>query len=53
MAEHDPKTEPQNSQPQPANVPVQAAEPKPDKNVQVPKFDLLTEGYDPAKLKKR
>jgi len=44
--------QPQNVQP-PAKVQVQPTAPKPDKNVAVPKYDLLTEGYDPAKLKKR
>jgi hypothetical protein len=47
-----PQKEQQNVQP-PANVHVQPTAPKPDKNVAVPKYDLLTEGYDPAKLKKR
>jgi len=28
-------------------------EPKPDKNIIMPKYDLLTEGYDMAKLKRR
>jgi hypothetical protein len=47
-----PQQQPQNIQP-PANVRVEQTAPKPDKNVVVPKYDLLTEGYDPAKLKKR
>jgi hypothetical protein len=32
---------------------VQPTAPKPDKNVAVPKYDLLAKGYDPEKLKKR
>jgi hypothetical protein len=47
-----PQKQPQNVQP-PAKVQVQPTAPKPDKNVAVPEYDLLTEGYDPAKLKKR
>jgi hypothetical protein len=55
------KPELQPQQPLPAQVtppqkPVVAAQPtppKPNKNVSVPKYDLLTEGYDPGKLKSR
>jgi hypothetical protein len=55
------KPELQPQQPLPAQVtppqkPVVAAQPtppKPNKNVSVPKYDLLTEGYDPEKLKSR
>ena len=47
-----PQKQPQNVQ-SPVKVQVQPTVPKPDKNVAVPKYDLLTEGYDPAKLKKR
>lgn len=32
-------------------VEMQPAAVKPDKNVVVPDYDILTEGYDPAKLK--
>ena len=53
MPNQKPPQQPHNPAPQSAKVPVQPAAPKPDKNVAVPKFDLLTEGYDPAKLKKR
>ena len=47
-----PLKKPQNVQ-STAKVQAQPTEPKPDKNVSVPKYDLLTEGNDPAKLKKR
>jgi len=54
------KPEPQPQQPPPhvtqppkPAVTVQPIAPKPNKNVVVPKYDLLTEGYDPAKLKGR
>jgi hypothetical protein len=42
---------PQSIAPRPIAVNVQP--PKPDKSASVPKYDRLTEGYDPAKLKKR
>jgi len=47
------KQQSQTVQPETAKVEVQPTAPKPDKNVVVPKYDLLTEGYDPAKLKQR
>ena len=53
------KPQPPSQQPPPDVRPkqdvvnIQPAAAKPDKNVTVPKYDLLTEGYDPAKLKKR
>jgi hypothetical protein len=54
MAEPKPEPQPQQvTQPAKPAVTVQQTAPKPDKNVSVPKYDLLTEGYDPAKLKKR
>ena len=49
---------PQQTPPPAQNVQVQAAPVtlppaafKPNKNVSVPKYDLITEGYDPDKLK--
>jgi hypothetical protein len=52
-----PESHPQTQKPtqnlKPQEVNVQLAALKPNKNVSVPKYDLLTEGYDPAKLKKR
>jgi len=42
---------PQQAQTQPPAA--QPTAPKPDKTVSVPEYDLLTEGYDPAKLKNR
>ena len=48
-----PQKQPENVQSQPEKIQVRPTAPKPDKNVAVPKYDLLTEGYDPAKLKKR
>jgi hypothetical protein len=57
MAGQDSKPQPQKplqtNQPKPAQTQVQSTAPKPDKNVVVPTYDLLTEGYDPAKLKIR
>jgi len=47
-----PQKPPQNVPPPPVAVNVTPTAPKPDKNVSVPKYDRLTEGYDPAKLKK-
>jgi hypothetical protein len=42
-------------QPQPTatNLQTPASALKPNKNVVVPKYDLITEGYDPDKLKGR
>lgn len=57
MSKPQPESQPEENsqavQPQPAPEQSQPAGPKPDKNVAVPEYDLLTEGYDPAKLKKR
>lgn len=47
-----PQKQPQNVQ-SPAKVQVQPTAPKPDKDIAVPKYDLLTKSYDPAKLTKR
>jgi hypothetical protein len=51
------KSNPQPQKP-PQDVEIKSAKgeptsPKPDKNVSVPEYDVLTEGYDPAKLRKR
>jgi hypothetical protein len=37
----------------PPRLEIKPPEIKPDKNVSAPELDLLTEGYDPAKLKRR
>jgi len=43
--------EPQNGQPEATNTPISTT--RPDTNVIVPQYDLLTEGLDPAKLRKK
>jgi hypothetical protein len=54
-----PELQPQQPLPQKVTQPpklavaVQPVVSKPNKNVSVPKYDLLTEGYDPEKLKSR
>ncbi len=44
------KTQSQNSNPQTSS---ELVTPKPDKNVEAPPSEYLTEGFDPAKLKKK
>jgi hypothetical protein len=53
MADQKPENEPQHPPQQQPPQTAQPSSPKPDKDVKVPEFDLLTEGYDPAKLEKK
>jgi hypothetical protein len=43
-------SEPKDGQVAPSSIP---QEPEPDTNVRAPKFQYLTEGFDPNRIKKR
>lgn len=50
---HQEKDKPQRDQSKSTIPEARPEEMRPDKNVVVPKFDILTEGYDPAKIKNK